>query len=353
MQTGSIYFAQPQWLWLIPLLIILHLLLRKHAKEGDASALATGSTRNERIFFHPLIAALPKSIPGVHKTPVHHLLHAVVSLLIIISLCEPVRVGERLPDPPQERDIVFIVDSSISMTLRDYVLEGERVDRMTLLKAVLDRFVQRLEGERIGLIVFGDSAYTLVPLTRDQGLVRHMLKRIEATMVGRFNAMSEGIALAVKQAGPIAEGEERRHRILVMLTDGDKATGQIKPQAAAELAREAGIPLYTVAIGATTESAEEERIAGLIYEPVDLPLLKFLAQHTGGETFQAGDSQAFEQAIQTILQQEQNRREVAPQYYQEPLYLWPLLSALLLLFISALGLAHMRRVNARAEVRAR
>ena len=59
---------------------------------------------------------------------------------IAISLTEPVRIGERLPDPPQERDIVFIVDTSISMILRDYVLDGKRIDRMTLLKGVLDRF---------------------------------------------------------------------------------------------------------------------------------------------------------------------------------------------------------------------
>ena len=60
----------------------------------------------------------------------------------------PVRIGARLPDPPDDRDIVFIVDVSVSMVLRDYELDGQRIDRMNLLKALLDRFTQGLDNLR-------------------------------------------------------------------------------------------------------------------------------------------------------------------------------------------------------------
>jgi Ca-activated chloride channel family protein len=321
--------TQPFWLWLFPALLLATMLLRRLGKHASLASLATGNTDSQQHWLHPLISLLPKH-PSTNKTPLlQTVMIGLLMSMLVISLTEPVRIGERLPDPPRERDIVFIVDTSISMTLRDYVLNGERVDRMTLLKGVLDRFIQKLPGERIGIIVFGDAAYTLVPLTRDQSLLRNMLPRIQATMAGRFNNIGEAIALAVKQTQQQQEGQ--RHRVLVMLTDADKPTGSISPDTAAELAKDAGLPLYTIAIGATTAAAEEQRVTGLIYEPVDIALLKSIAERTGARSYQAGDAHALEQAMNDIAQHETNQRIIAPRYYREPLYRWPLLFAVALL----------------------
>ena len=71
---------------------------------------------------------------------------------------------------------------------------------MSFLKSFLDRFAQQLEGDRISVIVFGDSAYTLLPLNEDLQLTRRMLSRIKTTMAGRFNALGEAIALGVKES---------------------------------------------------------------------------------------------------------------------------------------------------------
>jgi Ca-activated chloride channel family protein len=215
------------------------------------------------------------------------------------------------------------------MTLKDYVLDGKRIDRMTLLKGVLDRFIQQLPGERIGIIVFGDAAYTLVPLTHDQDLLRRMLSRIQATMVGRFNNMGESISLAVKQT--LRHSIKSRHRVLVMLTDADKPTGTIDPLTAASLAAEEKLPLYTIAIGATSIKAEEQRTTGLIYEPVDTALLTEIAATTGAKYYQAGSSQALENAVSEISRLETSRRIVVPRYYRQTLYYWPLLFSALLL----------------------
>jgi Ca-activated chloride channel family protein len=346
MQTGHIIFAQPEWLWLLPLLLLTGLLLRVKGKKDAPAPIATGSTTQHSLF-HPLISFMPGIALITKKKKRIGFVYTPVAILLILSLCEPIRIGERLPDPPQERDIVFIVDTSISMTLRDYVLQGERVDRMTMLKGVLNHFIQQLPGERMGIIVFGDTAYTLVPLTRDHSLLRRMLSRIEATMIGRFNAMGEGIALAVKQVttqeSALKENQGQRHRVLVLLTDADQPTGSIKAESAAQLAKEAGLPLYTVAIGATSKKAEEERVAGLLYEPVDLSLLEAISRVTGGRNYLAGDSQAFEQAIQDIARQESNKREQPPQYYRQPLYTWPLLIVIGILFLHALANALQRQ----------
>jgi len=121
-----------------------------------------------------------------------------------------------------------------------------------------------------------------------------------------------------------------------MLTDANNPTGSLDPDTAAELAVDAGLPLYTVAIGASTAAAEEQRVTGLIYEPVDVALLKSISQRTGARTYQAGDAQALEQAINDIAQHETNQRVIEPRYYREPLYLWPLLLAAVLLIISSI-----------------
>lgn len=360
--SGSIELTHPEWLWLLLILFLVTLIWRAVAVRKDPASLAMGNINTRHLILHPLISLLPKT-RFLHKTSLLRIaVYGLAMTCIVISLTEPVRIGERLPDPPQERDIVFIVDTSIAMILRDYVVDGARIDRMTLLKGVLDRFVQRLSGDRIGIIVFGDEAYTLVPLTRDQALLRRMLSRIQATMVGRFNSVGEAIALAVKQT--LQQGAQRsslqysqqalrqylqqdlqqdlqqqtkRHRVLVLLTNVDTPTGSIHPETAAELALEAGLPLYTVAIGATTAEADEARKTGLIYAPVDLTLLKAIAERTGARNYQAGDAHALEQAMTDITQHETNRREQAPRYYREPLYFWPLLMGLALLVLSSLS----------------
>lgn len=325
--SGTIALTHPEWLWLLPVLLLATLLWRRLGRRQSSASLATGHSATRQRVLHPLIALLPHS-PASHKSSLTEVLvYSGIIIGLVISLAEPVRIGSRLPDPPQERDIVFIVDTSISMTLKDYVLDGERIDRMTLLKGVLDRFIQQLPGERIGIIIFADAAYTFVPLTRDQSLLRRMLSRLQATMVGRFNNMGEAIALAVKQTQQQSQqpASGHRHRVLVMLTDADRPTGSIDPQTAAELAAEAGLPLYTIAIGATTAKAEQQRTTGLIYEPVDRGLLEALSARTGARNYQAGDAQALESAVTDIANSEANLRLVAPRYQRTTLYYWPLL----------------------------
>jgi len=344
MKEDNVIFNYPEWLLVLPLLLLITLLLRHKAKRNKSlvgpSNLALVSGISASRLLHPLIHLIPKKYSTGQYPLSQYIVYAVIISCLVIALAEPVRIGERLPDPPQERDIVFIIDTSVSMILRDYVLEGQRVDRMSLVKELLDRFIQKLEGERLSLIVLGNEVYTLVPLTRDQQLLRRMLSRVEAGMAGRFNNIGEGIALAVKQANKQAN----RHRALILLTDASRPTGSITPMTAAQLAKESNLPLYTIAIGATSYAAEEIRNAGLIYHPADPTLLNSIAEHTGAQSFQASDSQTLEQAIQDIEQRETNTREIPARYYHEALYSWPLfLGLLLFIFIQFIHILRYRK----------
>ncbi len=330
------------WLWLIPaylLLIFILPLLKNTLLIKDKSADLSKTSGNKLTLYHPLVHLLSSTnIHAIKKNKRPHILYSIIFILLTIALAQPVKIGKRLPDPPKERDITFIVDTSVSMILRDYILNGERIDRMSLLKTVLDKFIQQLKGERMSLIVFGDTAYTLVPMTADQHLLRKMLTRVEATMAGRFNAIGDAVALAVKHAKQEFNNSQsnKRKRILVLLTDADQPTGKIDPAIAAQLAKEQGLPLYTIAIGASNIAADEKRQGGLIYSPVNLNLLTQIASITGANNYQAGSPDALEKAIEAINSHETNTRIIKPIYYRESLYYWFVIIAFTLFTLSQL-----------------
>ncbi|MEA1888574.1 MAG: VWA domain-containing protein [Pseudomonadota bacterium] len=338
MTLAEFEFLSPAWLWLLPALILVTQVWKKAAgKDGEASP---------PVSFISPSADLRVRLPLLNRLQIEHAVliknHTLDILVIwgvlfclILGLAQPVRTGSRIPDQPDQRDITFIVDASVSMLLRDYVLDGGRIDRMSFLKSFLDRFVQRLEDDRISVIVFGESAYTFVPLTDDLSLTRRMLSRIKTTMAGRFNALGEAIALAVKQANDETNNEAShktdRRRVLIVFTDAGDSTDSISPVAAAKLAKESGLAMYTIAIGAASYDAAEEELAGLIYHPADIVLLKKMAELTGAKSYQAGDEQALENAIQDIDLREKYKKELAPRYYSIALFPIPLITGLLIL----------------------
>ena len=323
------------WLWLWPVCILITLVLKRLSGNTveliSTQALLTPSEQQHVRVVHPLASLLMEQSEGVKQW--NWTMTAVIwltLLLLLFALSQPVRIGEKIPEPPQQRDIVLILDTSVSMLLRDYVFEEQRIDRMSLLKGLLNEFVEQLDGERVAVVIFGDSAYTYIPLTQDLDFVRIMLSRIQTTMAGRFSAVGEAIALAVKQA----KEQPERKRILVLFTAANQITGTIAPQAAAKLAQEAKLPLYTVAIGAGSYQAEEKnRRAGLIYHPVDYKLLQQLSEQTGAKSYLGSDPLALKRAIADIDQAETNVSVAEPLFFITPLYPWPLGLAMMIVGI--------------------
>jgi len=125
-------------------------------------------------------------------------------------------------------------------------------------------------------------------------------------------------------------------------TDAQLSAGQIAPLAAAELAAEAQLPLYTVAIGAASRQAEESSVSGLVYHPANLELLQRLAQRTGAGSYHADSTTALEQAVSDITARAAQQRRGEPEFVRLPLYQWPLLMAVVLLLLSLITLPRSR-----------
>ena len=330
MIIGDIEFLLPGFLCLLPILAVVSLIWQRTSSRRNRSSIEASRflyPSSDLRVRHPLLTTLVSRLPSQDNYRIFDTtITWIVIVLLVLALAEPVRTGTRIPDPPEQRDITFIVDTSVSMLLRDYILDDQRIDRMSFLKSFLDRFVQQLEGDRISVIVFGDSAYTLLPLNEDLSLTRRMMARIKTTMAGRFNALGEAITLGVKES---IKRPDRR-RILVLFSDADTSTDSISPIAAAELAREAGLPLYTIAIGASTYDAAEEELAGLIYHPANIALLQELAELTGAKSYQAGDVKTLNEAIADIELREKYKIDVVPRYFIIPLFPIPLIAGLLI-----------------------
>jgi len=337
---SDIGFLYPAWLLLLPFLAVLAQYWKKVSISISDTPQATSfiSPSSDLLVRLPLLAHLQvETRTSFKKHSMDTLVIWVVLSSLIFALAQPVKTGSRIPDQPDQRDITFIVDASVSMLLRDYILNGERIDRMSFLKSFLDRFVQRLEGDRISVIVFGESAYTFVPLTEDLSLTRRMLSRLKTTMAGRYNALGEAIALAVKQSDEAVDksgNSSNRRRLLILFTDTGDSTDSISPMAAARLAKESGLPMYTIAIGASGYDAAEDELAGLIYHPADMALLKSMADLTGAKNYQAGDEKALDDAIQDIDLREKYKKELPPRFFTVALFPVPLILGLLMLSLN-------------------
>ncbi|KAG1665693.1 hypothetical protein GQR58_019193 [Nymphon striatum] len=242
-------------------------------------------------------------------------------VMLSITLAQPVRLGEKLPDLPPERDIVLLVDISISMTLKDYEYQGVKISRLDVLKNLLHKFVGRLEGERLAMIVFAETPHLLIPLTRDQTLIQNQLVRLKSSMAGRISALGDAIILGLKEASK----QPQRKQIFVVFTDVDESIGRVTPKAAAQLASQSGIPLYNIAIGSTVKSSDisgentnkKAHNEGLLYQTVNLDLLKSLSVITSGNSYEVGDALAIENALRDIQRQQKNEAEQEPRYAQE------------------------------------
>ncbi|MEF1220795.1 VWA domain-containing protein, partial [Photobacterium damselae] len=167
---------------------------------------------------------------------------------------------------------------------------------------VLSNFIEKRKGDRLGLVLFGDHAYLQTPLTFDRHTVEQQLDRTVLGLVGQSTAIGEGLGIAtktfIKSKAP--------QRVIILLSDGANTAGVIDPLEAAKLAKESGVTIYTVGIGA--DEMLQRSIFGVQKvnpsQDLDEKTLTKIAQMTGGKYFRARNPQELDKIYQIINQLE-------------------------------------------------
>lgn len=307
-------FAWPWWLLAAPVPWLVRVLLPPARDATPALRVPWGGR------LHGFAGGARR--PGVHGMP---WLAWLAWTLLCVAAARPQVPGEAVQPPVSGRDLMLAVDLSGSMGEEDMRLGGRVVDRLTAAKAVLSDFLDRREGDRVGLIVFGQRAYVLSPLTLDRESVRGQLLDSVVGLAGRETALGDAIGLAVKRL----RGQPAGQRVLVLLTDGVNTAGQLDPDKAAELAREHGVRIHAVAFGGDLPGLFGLRMPGHMAE-IDEEALQRIATATGGRAFRARDARELAGIYAEIDRLEPVGRP--GQALRPPVerYHWPLAAALLL-----------------------
>ena len=309
------------WPWL--LLLVLIPLIVKWRKPGGQSVNAPVLPVGHWLSDLPGVSRRGNAVPLWQQ-----LLLFLMWTLLVIALARPQHVGEQVQMPVSGRDLMLVVDISPSMDEQDMVLQGRSINRLQAVKRVLDDFISRRQGDRLGLILFGTEPYVQAPLTFDLETVRTLMREAGLGMAGRATAIGDAVGLATKRL----RDRPQDQRVVVLLTDGANTAGEITPDKATEIAAAASIRLYTIGIGA--ESMVQRGLLGSRRvnpsRDLDENLLTRMAQQTGGEYFRARSLPELELIYESIDQLEPI--ELEGKFYRPvtELYVWPAGLAVLL-----------------------
>ena len=304
-QLPPVSFAEPSWLWallLLPLALVFYLIVQ--ARRGHVAG---------RFSNPALMPNLAPRRPGWRRhAPAVLYLGALAALLV--SLARPQAV---LPVRKEQATVVMVMDTSVSMVATDV-----QPTRLAAAQAAGRRFLEAVpQAMRVGLISFSNAVDVQTRPTDDRQAVAAALNSLRANggtamgdalnqaldMANTARAEESGATPAPPTATPVparpggtAPGVATpgarpagAPAAVLLLSDGAQTAGSADPLAAAQRARELGIPVYTIALGTpngTIESPDAPGTGQLLAVPPDETTLRRIAEVTGGRFFTAPTS---------------------------------------------------------------
>jgi Ca-activated chloride channel family protein len=249
-------FAAPLFLLgllAVPAGIVLHLLAQRRRRRYAVR------------FPGAPIAALAAPASARRHVPSALLALAVAGLVLALA-----RPETTVAVPVERASVVLVTDTSRSMTATDVA-----PDRLDAARSAAERFLDEAPEElRVGAVAFSDVARVLQPPTTEHDQVRAALGGLTAD---GGTATGDGLAAALET---LEGGEDRPPAAVVLLSDGKQTAGRD----AVAVAREGGVPVYTVALGTPNGVVD-----GNLRVPPDPEALRQIAEASGGQAFEASD----------------------------------------------------------------
>ncbi|MEM8955611.1 MAG: VWA domain-containing protein [Verrucomicrobiota bacterium] len=247
---------------------------------------------------------------------------SLVWLLLVTALARPQWLEDPITREIPTRDLLLLVDLSGSMEAKDFTdSSGQPVDRLTAVKQVVGDFLSQREGDRVGLVVFGNAPFLQAPFTTDLELCRKLLDQTAVRMAGPKTAFGDAIGLGIRTF----ENSDAPAKTIIALTDGNDTGSGLPPVEAARVARDNGITIHTVAMGDPTTVGEEK---------LDEETLKRVAQETGGRYFLAQDTEGLVEIYDELDRIEERKVETVSHRPKTDLYFWPFAAAFIISLLS-------------------
>jgi Ca-activated chloride channel family protein len=329
-------FAHPYFLLLLLLLPPLAWLKGRHGSPPaflySSVKLVEGLTQVRRSRAGALLAAL----------------RWLVLALFIAALAQPRLANSHTEVKASGIDIVCALDLSGSMISEDFVVHGERVNRVNMAKSVLKDFIDRRPNDRIGLVVFAAQAFIAAPLTLDHDYLQDNLARLE---IGTINSDATAIGDALTTAINRLRDLKAKSKIIILATDGQNNSGKIEPLMAADAAAALGVKIYTVGIGEQGSAPMPVFMNGRkvgyqnVAVDVDEETLQKIADKTGGKYYRADNAEKFRQIYTEIDKLEKTEAVVNKYTEYRELFAWLVAGGLALLLMEVvLGQTVFRRL---------
>lgn len=314
----NIEFAEPWVLWgllLIPVLIFLHARTKRKNKSTFlvTSSYSFNTKTGKNVFLN---------FPFV--------LRLLAIACVITALARPQLKNVQNRNRGEGIDIVLAIDVSGSMLANDF-----SPNRLEVAKQMAIDFVKSRLVDNIGLVIFSGEAYTQYPLSTEHATLINHIKGLRSGMLQDGTLIGEGLATAVDRLAL----SKAKSKVIILLTDGKEEapdTRLLDPFTALEIAKSKGVKVYTIGMGGRigyiySETGQKQAVSGDQF--LDEPLLRRIAQQTGGLYFRATDQKMLEEIYQKIDQLEKTEIEVITKTRYDELFVWFILAALCFLLL--------------------
>ena len=243
-------------------------------------------------------------------------------ILVLAALSSPQLVGKPEMKVKTSRNFLIVADISFSMAQTDWMIEDKRATRWEAVKKVMHEFIARREGDRMGLIFFGSSAYIQAPFTPDLSTVDNMLEEADVGMAGQMTNIGKAIVKGIEMFAQ----DTIKTKVMLVLSDGVDAGTDILPLDAADLAEKDSILVYTIGIGDPDKPGSD----------LDELTLEEIAEMTGAQYFRAMDADRLEEIYEELDKLEPIEYEEEEYIPSTLLYHYPLGASIVLALLLSL-----------------
>jgi len=234
-------------------------------------------------------------------------LRLLVLICLVTAIARPQTRNDEELKSGEGIDIVLCMDVSGSMLAQDF-----SPNRLEASKQVAAEFVESRATDRIALVIFAGESFTVCPLTTDKNMLKNQIFTAQSSILADGTAIGDGITTSVERL----KGSANKSKVIILLTDGDNQGGLIDPTASREIAKSYGIKIYTVGVGSDGYAQTPVQGTGgtvvVQRQKVNInePLLRDIAEQTGGLYFRARDNTSLRNIYVEIDKLEKSKVEI-------------------------------------------